>query len=177
MFRPAIRGYNPGLPQSHGHSETMMPQFLIRMPLVFLALCSAQAHAAEAVNIKLEELAAPAKNAPTTPPAASAPEKPAEKKPKPPHEGERIAFDAKRGNCLACHEIGAGKNAGNIGPALIDLQRKYPKDEQLLAYLRDPSAQNPRTIMPPYGKHRLLNEEEMKQIAEYLYTLTSAPDK
>ncbi|MEW5756534.1 MAG: sulfur oxidation c-type cytochrome SoxX [Pseudomonadota bacterium] len=158
-----------------------MQQFLIRMPLVFLALCACltQAHAAEAVNIKLEELAAPAKSAPapTTPSAASAPEKSAEKKPKPPHEGERIAFDAKRGNCLACHEIGAGKNAGNIGPALIDLQRKYPKEEQLLAYLRDASAQNPRTIMPPYGKHRLLTEEEMKLIAEYLYTLTSAPDK
>lgn len=145
--------------------------------LIGLGASFGQAHAAEAVNIKLDDLAVPATKSPTAAatPVTPTPDKQTKKKKEAPHEGELIAFDEKRGNCLACHVIGAGKNAGNIGPALIDLQGKFPKEKQLLAFLWDASTQNPKTIMPPYGKHRLLTEDEMKLIVEYLYTLTSAP--
>ena len=32
-------------------------------------------------------------------------------------EGEKIAFDRSKGNCLTCHEMKGGTLAGSIGPA------------------------------------------------------------
>jgi len=43
-------------------------------------------------------------------------------------DGQRLAFDRGKGNCLSCHEIKGGDLAGTIGPALKDIKSKYPED-------------------------------------------------
>ena len=33
-------------------------------------------------------------------------------------EGEKLAFDRGKGNCLTCHDIKGGDSPGNLGPPL-----------------------------------------------------------
>ena len=39
-------------------------------------------------------------------------------------EGQKLAFDRGKGNCLTCHLIKGGEYPGNIGPELIDMKGK-----------------------------------------------------
>ena len=41
-------------------------------------------------------------------------------------EGQKLAFDRSKGNCLTCHVIKGGDLPGTIGPELIDIKSKYP---------------------------------------------------
>ena len=84
-------------------------------------------------------------------------------------EGKKIAFNRKKGNCLACHAIKGGKLAGNIGPPLIGMKRMTKK--QLKEQIWDATKKNPNSSMPPFGKHRILSEDEIDKIVEYVHTL------
>jgi sulfur-oxidizing protein SoxX len=86
-------------------------------------------------------------------------------------QGRSIAFDQTRGNCLACHAIAGGESPGNIGPALSDMKARYPDISVLRARIWDETAFNPETVMPPFGKHRILSESEIDLVLEFLYTL------
>ena len=44
-------------------------------------------------------------------------------------EGKKLAFDRKKGNCLACHMIDDGELAGNSGPPLIAKDVNCMRDE------------------------------------------------
>ncbi len=85
--------------------------------------------------------------------------------------GKKVAFDRKKGNCLACHMIADGALPGNIGPPLIAMKARYPDKADLRAQIWDPTAANPNTMMPPFGKHRILTEKEVDLITEFIYTL------
>jgi sulfur-oxidizing protein SoxX len=37
--------------------------------------------------------------------------------------------------------------------------------------IEDPTRANPATVMPPYGKHRILDPAEIQRIVEYLHAL------
>jgi sulfur-oxidizing protein SoxX len=84
-------------------------------------------------------------------------------------EGKKIAWNRKKGNCLACHAMKGGKLAGNIGPPLIGMKRMTKK--QLKEKIWDPEKTNPNTSMPPFGKHKILSEKEIDLIVEYVHTL------
>ena len=86
-------------------------------------------------------------------------------------EGEKIAFDRAKGNCLSCHEIKGGDLPGTIGPALKDIKSKYPDRNELIAILTDESRRNPLTAMPPFGRNRILTEQEINAIVDFLQTL------
>ena len=86
-------------------------------------------------------------------------------------QGKELAFDRKKGNCLACHAITGGKLAGNIGPPLVAMQARFPAKREVRAQIVDPTVKNPRTIMPPFGKHGILTDKEINLITEYIYTL------
>ena len=86
-------------------------------------------------------------------------------------EGQRLAFDRAKGNCLSCHEIRGGDLAGSIGPALKDIKRKYPDRNDLIAILNDETRRNPQTAMPPFGRNRILTEQEIDAIVGFLQTL------
>ena len=86
-------------------------------------------------------------------------------------EGQRIAFDRAKGNCLSCHEIKGGDLPGTIGPALKDIKSKYPDRKDLIAILTDESKRNPQTAMPLFGRNRILTEQEIEAIVDFLQTL------
>lgn len=87
-------------------------------------------------------------------------------------KGKEIAFGRGAGNCLACHQMKGGNLAGNIGPALIAMQARYPEREDLVAVLQDPRDKfGDQTIMPPFGANKILSDEEISNIVDYLYTL------
>ena len=86
-------------------------------------------------------------------------------------EGQRLAFDRTKGNCLSCHEIKGGDLPGSIGPALKDIKSKYPDRQDLIAILTDETRRNPQTAMPPFGRNRILTAQEIDAIVDFLQTL------
>ncbi len=86
-------------------------------------------------------------------------------------DGEKIAFDRGKGNCLTCHEIKGGDLPGSIGPELKDIKTKYPDRNDLVAIVTDETRRNPQTVMPPFGRNRILTEKEISAIVDFLQTL------
>ena len=86
-------------------------------------------------------------------------------------EGQKIAFDRAKGNCLSCHDIKGGDLPGTIGPALRDIKSKYPDRNDLVAILTDETRRNPLTAMPPFGRDRILTRQEIEAIVDFLQTL------
>jgi len=86
-------------------------------------------------------------------------------------QGKEVAFHRKKGNCLACHKIAGGSLPGNIGPELVNMKARYPDKSKLRAQIWDATTVNPNTIMPPFGKHKMLSEEEIDKVVEFIYTL------
>ena len=86
-------------------------------------------------------------------------------------EGRKLAFDRGKGNCLTCHVIKGGDLPGTIGPELVDIKSKYPKREDLVAIINDETLRNPLTMMPPFGRNRILTEKEINAVVDFLQTL------
>lgn len=86
-------------------------------------------------------------------------------------EGKKIAFDRKKGNCLACHQIEGGDLPGNIGPPLVAMKARFPDKSKLRAQIWDSTKNNPNSMMPPFGKHEILTESEIDKVVEFIYTL------
>jgi len=88
-----------------------------------------------------------------------------------PADGQKLAFDRSKGNCLTCHEIKGGDLPGSIGPRLENIKSKYPDRGDLVAILNDETKRNPQTVMPPFGRNRILTEQEINAIVDFLQTL------
>jgi sulfur-oxidizing protein SoxX len=86
-------------------------------------------------------------------------------------EGQKLAFDRSKGNCLTCHAIKGGNLPGSIGPELIDIKSKYPNRADLVAIITDETLRNPLTVMPPFGRNRILTEKEIEAVVDFLQTL------
>ena len=86
-------------------------------------------------------------------------------------EGQKLAFDRGKGNCLTCHVIKGGDLPGTIGPELIELKKKYPNRDELVAIVFDETKRNPLTVMPPFGRNRILTEKEINAVVDFLQTL------
>jgi sulfur-oxidizing protein SoxX len=86
-------------------------------------------------------------------------------------EGQKLAFDRGKGNCLTCHVIKGGDLPGTIGPALVDIKSKFPNRDDLVTILHDETKRNPQTVMPPFGRNRILTEQEISAIVDFLQTL------
>ena len=86
-------------------------------------------------------------------------------------EGQKLAFDRGKGNCLTCHEIKGGDLPGTIGPPLVDIKSKYPNRDDLVAIVTDETLRNPQTVMPPFGRNRILTEKEISAVVDFLQTL------
>jgi sulfur-oxidizing protein SoxX len=86
-------------------------------------------------------------------------------------EGRQIAFDRNKGNCLACHEIADGEAPGNIGPALTAMPSRFKDKRQLREQIWDATRFNPETSMPPFGRNRILDPEEIDKVVDYLWSL------
>ena len=86
-------------------------------------------------------------------------------------KGKELAFNRKKGNCLACHEIAGGKLAGNIGPPLVAMKARFPDFNKLRDQISDPRKSNPNTIMIPFGPHSVLSAKEIELVTKFIYTL------
>jgi L-cysteine S-thiosulfotransferase len=86
-------------------------------------------------------------------------------------EGQKLAFDRSKGNCLTCHVIKGGEYPGSLGPELVDLKGKYPDRADLVAIVTDETLRNPLTVMPPFGRNRILTEQEINAVVDFLQTL------
>ena len=85
--------------------------------------------------------------------------------------GQKLAFDRGKGNGLTCHDIKGGDLPGTIGPKLENLRSKYPDRNELVAIVTDETKRNPQTMMPPFGRNRILTEEEINAVVDFLETL------
>ena len=86
-------------------------------------------------------------------------------------QGKTIAFDRRKGNCLACHHVEGGELTGNYGPPLVAMKLRYPDREVLRSQIWDAAVRNPNTRMPPFGRNRILTEEEIDLVTDYIQSL------
>lgn len=87
-------------------------------------------------------------------------------------EGKKIAFNRTKGNCLACHAI-KDKEAelpGTMGPPLLSIKQRYSR-EKLKNHIFDATKASPNTSMPPFGKYKILTDDEIDKVVDYVMTL------
>ncbi len=86
-------------------------------------------------------------------------------------EGQKLAFDQNKGNCLACHVISDGELPGNIGPPLIEMNTRFPDRAVLRSRIYDARITNPDTIMTPFGPHGVMTDAEIDKVTDYIHSL------
>jgi sulfur-oxidizing protein SoxX len=88
--------------------------------------------------------------------------------------GAELFTRADQGHCVACHEVASAAPSArrsDVGPKLEGARMRALGRERLRALLTDPMASNPETLMPPYGRHRILDAAEIERVIDYLYAL------
>jgi sulfur-oxidizing protein SoxX len=85
--------------------------------------------------------------------------------------GRQIVFEPSKGNCPACHQIAGAETPGDLGPPLVAIRARFPNRVALRRQLWDPLENNPRSRMPPFGRHRILTEDELDRVVDYIYSL------
>ena len=89
-------------------------------------------------------------------------------------DGRTLAFDRTKGNCLACHAIPGEPKAeapGNIGPPLVNIKERYPDRAKLRAQIWDATVANSNSSMPPFGRNKILTEQEIDLVTDYIQGL------
>lgn len=86
-------------------------------------------------------------------------------------QGKAIAISRKKGNCMACHAFDEQPLPGNLGPPLIGMKARFPDKSRLRAQVWDATQFNADSAMPPFGRHKILSDDEIDKVVEYLYTL------
>ncbi|MEP7068289.1 MAG: sulfur oxidation c-type cytochrome SoxX [Usitatibacter sp.] len=81
---------------------------------------------------------------------------------------------ADKGHCIACHQIPDGvgpATRADLGPRLEGARMRELGKKALRASLVDPMLANPDTVMPPFGRHRLLDAAEIDRLVDFLHSL------
>lgn len=84
--------------------------------------------------------------------------------------GQQLAFDRSKGNCLTCHVIAGGDAPGNLGPELSKMKERFPDRKELVAIVSDETKRNPLTVMPPFKRNMILTDQEIEAVVDFLYT-------
>jgi sulfur-oxidizing protein SoxX len=88
--------------------------------------------------------------------------------------GAQLFARPDKGNCAACHEVSdpaAPKTRSDLGPRLEGARMRAIGRDRLHALLTDPMTNNPDTLMPPFGRHRILDASEIDRVVDYLDAL------
>mgnify|MGYP003429142939 CR=1 FL=1 len=88
--------------------------------------------------------------------------------------GKELAFNNRKGNCLACHAMPTvpdAESAGLYGPPLIAMSARFPDKARMRAQIWDASTFNPATSMIPFGKHGVLTAQEIDKVTDFIYGL------
>lgn len=81
---------------------------------------------------------------------------------------------ADKGHCIACHQLPPGsgpETRADFGPRLEGARMRELGKRGLRETITDPTRANPETVMPPYGRHRLLEATEIERLVEFLHAL------
>ena len=79
-----------------------------------------------------------------------------------------------KGSCIACHQLPEGRGPAtraDVGPRLEGARMRAMGRDALRQSLVDPTLANPDTVMPPYGRHRILERDEIERLVEFLHAL------
>lgn len=79
-----------------------------------------------------------------------------------------------QGHCIACHQLPEGvgpATRADLGPRLEGARMRSLGRERLRAAIVDPMAANPATVMPPFGRHRILDAAQIEELVEFLHAL------
>ena len=129
------------------------PRFMLAAGLIGLALTTSTVGAQE-------------KAKPAEPVAAKEIAKPAEP------NGKELAFNNRKGNCLACHLMPSVPDAitsATIGPPLIAMKSRFPDKAKLRDQIADATKVNPASSMPPFGKHGIISDKEIDLITDFVH--------
>ena len=87
---------------------------------------------------------------------------------------------AEKGHCIACHQVPPGSGPvtrADLGPALEGTRMRALGKPGIRRAIVDPMERNPATVMPPFGRHLLLDAAEIERLVDYLHALPAAgPD-
>ncbi len=81
---------------------------------------------------------------------------------------------AEKGNCIACHQlpgVPAARTRSDVGPALEGPRMRALGRAGIRDVIEDPTRANPQTVMPPFGRHQLLDRAQIDSLVEYLHAL------
>ena len=79
-----------------------------------------------------------------------------------------------KGRCIACHQLPEGvgpTTRSDVGPKLEGARMRALGSEALRELLHDTTRANPDTVMPPYGRHRILEPAEIERLVQFLHAL------
>ena len=91
-----------------------------------------------------------------------------------PQSGRDLFVRADKGYCIACHQVpeGAGPaTRSDLGPRLDGARVRAFDRAKLRELLVDPTRANPESLMPPFGRHRILDAAEIERVIDYLHAL------
>jgi sulfur-oxidizing protein SoxX len=89
-------------------------------------------------------------------------------------EAPDLFVKPEKGYCIACHQLpeSIGPGARNdLGPKLEGERMRALGKAGIREVIEDPTKLNPDSVMPPYGRHRILDASEIDRIAEFLHAL------
>ena len=81
---------------------------------------------------------------------------------------------ADKGHCIACHQLpeGAGPaTRADLGTRVEGSRMRALGKSALREAIVDPTLANPDTVMPPFGRHRILDAAEIDRLVEFLLAL------
>ncbi len=88
-----------------------------------------------------------------------------------PARGREIAVTPGKGNCIACHTLPGEDWPGSVGHLLLHYKKNGYSDAHVYQQIFDRRVVNPNTVMPPFGTHNLLSDQEMRDLVAYLQNL------
>ena len=83
-----------------------------------------------------------------------------------------------KGHCIACHQVPPGSGPptrSDLGPPLDGARMRALGKPAIRAEIVDPMRANPDTVMPPFGRHRVLDEAEIDRLVDYVHALPAMP--
>lgn len=79
-----------------------------------------------------------------------------------------------KGRCIACHQLPAGVGPGSrsdLGPPLEGARMRSLGKAALREAIADPTKAHPDSVMPPYGRHHILDAAEIDRLVDFLDAL------
>ena len=79
-----------------------------------------------------------------------------------------------KGYCIACHQLPAGvgpESRNDVGPKLEGERMRALGKQKLREIIEDATRANPDSVMPPFGRHHILDAREIDRLTEFLNAL------